>query len=65
MTEEIISRGHTCTYVQGVLWYGVKTELLGGINTNFSQTETMPCLIAYWINSGLVRIPRASIKRYL
>ena len=24
MTEEIISRGHPCTYVQGVLWYGVK-----------------------------------------
>ncbi len=23
MTEEIISRGHPCTYVQGVLWYGV------------------------------------------
>ncbi len=24
MTEEIISRGHPCTSVQGVLWYGVK-----------------------------------------
>ncbi len=30
MTEEIISRGHPCTYVQGVLWYGVITEILGG-----------------------------------
>ncbi len=27
MTEEIISRGHPCAYVQGVLWYGVN---LGG-----------------------------------
>ncbi len=24
MTDEIISRGHPCTYVQGVLWYRVK-----------------------------------------
>ncbi len=27
MTEEIISWGHPCTYVQGVLWYEVN---LGG-----------------------------------
>ncbi len=26
MTEEIISRGHPCTYVQDVLWYGVKVQ---------------------------------------
>jgi len=26
MTEEIFSRGHPCTYVQDVLWYGVKVQ---------------------------------------